>query len=113
MPHSKTYYGQLLEEDMTKVMKGQRSEFIAAAWLISINYLVYVKTQDNDPIDLIAVHRNDGEVLKLDVKTVSFRKTGPKKGHRIHRILNKNQKKIGVKLLYVYPDGRCDFHGKN
>ena len=80
MPHSKTYYGQLLEEDMTKTMKGQRSEFLAAAWLISINYLVYVKTQDNDPIDLIAVHRNDGEVLKLDVKTVSFRKTGPKKG---------------------------------
>jgi hypothetical protein len=111
--HSRTYYGQLLEEDMTKTMKGQRSEFLAAAWLISINYLVYVKTQDNDPIDLIAVHRNDGEVLKLDVKTVSFRKTGPKKGHRINRVLNEHQKKIGVKLLYVYPDGRCDFHGKD
>ena len=113
VPHSRTYYGQLLEEDMTKVMKGQRSEFIAAAWLISINYLVYVKTQDNDPIDLIAVHRNTGEVLKLDIKSVSYRKTGPKKGHRINRVLNEHQKKIGVTLLYVYPDGRCDFHGKN
>ena len=112
MPHSKTYYGQLLEEDMTKTMKGQRSEFLAAAWLISINYLVYVKTQDNDPIDLIAVHRNTGEVLKLDVKTVSYRKTG-RVGDRINRVVNKYQKKIGVKLLYVYPDGRCDFHGKN
>ena len=111
--HSRVYYGQLLEEDMTKTMKGQRSEFLAAAWLISINYLVYVKTQDNDPIDLIAVHRNTGDVLKLDVKSVSYRKTGPKKGHRINRILNEHQKKIGVKLLYVYPDGRCDFHGKN
>ena len=112
MPHSKTYYGQLLEEDMTKTMKGQRSEFLAAAWLISINYLVYVKTQDNDPIDLIAVHRNTGEVLKLDVKTVSYRKTG-RVGDRINRVVNKYQKKIGDTLLYVYPDGMCDFHGKN
>ena len=113
VPHSRTYYGQLLEEDMTKTMKGQRSEFLAAAWLISINYLVYVKTQDNDPIDLVAVHRNTGDVLKLDVKSVSFRRTGPKKGYRISRVVNEHQKKIGVTLLYVYPDGRCDFHGKN
>ena len=112
MPHSKTYYGQLLEEDMTKTMKGQRSEFLAAAWLISINYLVYVKTQDNDPIDLVAVHRNTGEVLKLDVKTVSYRKTG-RVGDRINRVVNKHQKKIGVQLLYVYPDGRCDFDDKD
>jgi len=111
--HSKVYYGQLLDKDMSKTMKGQRSEFLAAAWLISINYLVYVKTQDNDPIDLVAVHRNTGDVLKLDVKSVSFRRTGPKKGYRISRVLNEHQKKIGVTLLYVYPDGRCDFHGKN
>ena len=113
MHHSRVYYGQLLDKDMSKTMKGQRSEFLAAAWLISINYLVYVKTQDNDPIDLVAVHRNTGDVLKLDVKTVSFRKTGPKKGYRISRVVNEHQKKIGVTLLYVYPDGRCDFHGKN
>ena len=112
MRRSKVYYGQLLEEDMTKTMKGQRSEFLAAAWLISINYLVYVKTQDNDPIDLVAVHRNTGEVLKLDVKTVSYRKTG-RVGDRINRVVNKHQKKIGVQLLYVYPDGRCDFDDKD
>ena len=94
-------------------MKGQHSEFVAAAWLIKQNYLVYIKTQDNDPIDLIAVDRGTGEVLKLDVKSVSIRKSGPKKGYRISRIVNKHQKKIGVKLLYVYDDGRCDFHGKD
>ena len=94
-------------------MKGQQSEFVAAAWLIKQNYLVYIKTQDNDPIDLIAVDRGTGEVLKLDVKSVSIRKTGPKKGYRISRIVNEHQKKIGVKLLYVYDDGRCDFHGKD
>jgi len=112
VPHSKTYYGQLLEEDMTKVMKGQRSEFIAAAWLISINYLVYVKTQDNDPMDLVAIHRNTGDVLKIDVKSVSFRKTW-KPGTRICRVPSEYQKQLGVTILYVYPDGRCDFHGKN
>ena len=93
-------------------MKGQHSEFIAAAWLIKQNYLVYIKTQDNDPIDLIAVHRDNGEVQKFDVKSVSIRKTG-RVGDRINRVLNKHQQKIGVKLLYVYDDGRCDFHGKN
>ena len=98
---------------MTKTMKGQHSEFIAAAWLIRQNYLVYIKTQDNDPIDLVAVHRKTGEVLKLDVKSVSIRKTGPKKGYKISRIVNEHQKKIGVKLLYVYDDGRCDFHGRD
>jgi Holliday junction resolvase-like predicted endonuclease len=93
-------------------MKGQYSEFVAAAWLIKQNYLVYIKTQDNDPIDLIAVNRSNGEVLKLDVKSVSIRKTG-RVGDKINRVINKHQQKIGVKLLYVYDDGRCDFHGKN
>ena len=79
MPHSKVV--------MTKTMRGQHSEFIAAAWLI--------------------------RVLKLDVKTVSIRRSGPKKGCRINRVTNMHQKKIGVKLLYVYKDGRCDWYGKN
>ena len=98
---------------ISKVMKGQYSEFVAAAWLIKQNYLVYIKTQDNDPIDLIAVDRGTGEVLKLDVKSVSIRKSGPKKGYRISRIVSNYQNKLGVKLLYVYDDGRCDFHGKH
>ena len=93
-------------------MKGQHSEFVAAAWLIKQNYLVYIKTQDNDPIDLIAVDRGTGEVQKFDVKSVSIRKTG-RVGDRINRVLNEHQRKIGVKLLYVYDDGRCDFNGKN
>ena len=97
----------------SKVMKGQHSEFVAAAWLIKQNYLVYIKTQDNDPIDLIAVDRETGEVLKLDVKSVSIRKSGPKKGYRISRIVSDYQNQLGVKLLYVFDVGRCDFHGKD
>ena len=47
-------------------MKGQHSEFTAAAWLVKQNYLVYIKTQDNDPIDLVAIHRGNGKVQKLE-----------------------------------------------
>ena len=105
--------GNKMPFHFNKVMKGQCSEFTAAAWLIKQNYLVYIKTQDNDPMDLIAVNRSNGEVLKLDVKSVSIRKSGPKKGYRISRIVSDYQKKLGGKLLYVYDDGRCDFHGKD
>ena len=45
---------------MTKTMKGQWAEFMAAAWLVTKGYLIYPKHQDNDPIDLVAVHRNTG-----------------------------------------------------
>ena len=95
-----------------KIIKGQNSEFIAAGWLVQQNYLVYFKTQDNDPMDLVAIERDTGEVLKIDVKSVSFRKTW-KPGTRICRVPNKYQKKLGVIILYVYEDGRCDFHGKS
>ena len=96
----------------SKIMKGQHSEFIAAGWLVKQNYLVYFKTQDNDPMDLVAVGRDTGNVLKIDVKSVSFRKTW-KPGTRICRVTTPYQKQLGIIILYVYPDGRCDFHGKN
>ena len=97
----------------SKVMKGQHSEFMAAGWLVKQNYLVYNKTQDNDPMDLVAVERHTGNVLKIDVKSVSFRRSGPKKGTRICRVPSKYQKQLGVIILYVYSDGSCDFHGKH
>ena len=49
-----------------------QSEFIAAAWLSKKDYTIYWKTQDNDPIDLVAVHRVTGAVIKIDVKTASI-----------------------------------------
>ena len=96
----------------SKIIKGQHSEFVAAGWLVINNYLVYLKTQDNDPMDIVAVERSTGDVLKIDVKSVSFRKTW-KPGTRICRVPSKYQKQLGIKILYVYEDGRCNFHGKN
>ena len=91
-----------------KIAKGMQSEFIAAAWLIKKNYTIYWKTQDNDVIDIIAVHRVTGKVLKIDVKTASIRKTW-KPGTMISRKVSTYQKQLGVIILYVFKDGRCKF----
>lgn len=85
-----------------------QSEFVAAAWLIKKNYTIYWKTQDNDVIDIIAVHRVTGKVLKIDVKTASIRKTW-KPGTIVNRTQSKYQKQLGVKILYVFKDGSCKF----
>ena len=91
-----------------KIAKGMQSEFIAAAWLIKKNYTIYWKTQDNDVIDIVAVHRVTGKVLKIDVKTASIRKTW-RPGTIVHRTQSKYQKQLGVKILYVFKDGSCKF----
>ena len=85
-----------------------QSEFIASAWLVKNNYTVYWKTQDNDVIDLVAVHRVTGKTLKIDVKTASIRKSW-KPGTMISRNQSKYQKQLGVKILYVFKDGSCKF----
>ncbi len=85
-----------------------QSEFIAAAWLSKKNYTIYWRTQDNDVIDLVAVHRVTGKVLKIDVKTASYRKTW-KPGNMINRKESEYQKQLGVKILYVFKDGSCKF----
>ena len=93
-----------------KIAKGMQSEFIAAAWLVQNNYTIYWRSQDNDVIDFVAVHRVTGKVLKIDVKTASIRKTG-RTGTMIYRNLRKYQKQLGVKILYVFKDGSCKFKG--
>ena len=91
-----------------KIRRGLKSEFIAASWLTDKNYTVYWKTQDMDPIDLVAVHRVSGKVLKIDVKTASIRKTW-KPGTMISRKQSKYQQQLGVKILYVFKNGSCKF----
>ena len=91
-----------------KIRKGLESEFIAASWLTKNNYTIYLKTQDNDPIDLVAVHRITGSVIKVDVKTASIRKTW-KPGSLIARKQSKYQQQLVVKILYVFKNGSCKF----
>lgn len=89
-----------------RIKVGLQSEFVAARWLTKKNYTVYWKTQDCDVIDLVAVHRITGAVIKIDVKTASIRKTW-KPGTMITRNQSKYQKQLGVKILYVYKNGEC------
>lgn len=79
-----------------QVRDGKRSELIAAAWLMSQNCYVYTPFIEQGPIDLIALTPK-GELLLFDVKTVGRRKNGS----IISRMLNPNQIKLGVRLLYV------------
>ena len=83
-----SYFGNL-----QKIKIGLANEYIAAAWLTKQNYTVYWIT---------------GEVLKIDVKTASIRKTW-KPGTVIGRNLSKYQKQLGVKILYVFKNGSCKF----
>ena len=52
----------------------------------------------------------DGNIIKIDVKSESTRKTGRFAGYKIKRILSDTQKKMGVKLLMVSEDGKCYFY---
>jgi Holliday junction resolvase-like predicted endonuclease len=91
-----------------KIVKGMTAEFQAAQWLIGKGYNIYWRTRDCDPIDFVAVNTNNGEVLKVDVKTASIRKTW-KPGTLIARKETKYQQILGVKILYVFKDGKCKF----
>tara|TARA_R100000664_G_C2737083_1_gene126321 strand:- start:545 stop:841 length:297 start_codon:yes stop_codon:yes gene_type:complete len=91
-----------------KIATGMASEFTAAKWLIKQGYNIYWRTRDNDPIDFVAVNKDNGEVLKVDVKSASIRKTW-KPGTVISRKLSDYQKILGVKILYVFKNGECKF----
>jgi len=96
-----------MKKELSKMEKGLISEDKASIWLIQNGYYVFMRKQEGVPIDLVAVNKKSGKVLKIDVKSVSFRKTG-KIGTRINRILNSRQKKLGVKLMYVQENGECN-----
>jgi len=52
----------------------------------------------------------DGNIIKIDVKSESIRKTGRFAGYKIRRKLSDTQKNMGVKLLMVTDDGKCYFY---
>lgn len=91
-----------------RITKGMSNEFIAASWMVNNGYNIYWRTIDSDPIDFVAVKKTTGEVLKIDVKSASIRKTW-KPGTMISRKVSAYQKQLGVKILYVFKDGQCKF----
>ena len=61
------------------------------------------------PCDVIAMD-NDGNTIKIDIKSESIRQTGTHAGYKIKRIPSKQQKKMNIKLLMVTKEGKCYFY---
>ena len=91
-----------------KQQKGIASELIAEYYLTRAGYFVYTKKSVQSAVDLVAINPTTGQILLVDVKTASIRKTGKKKGQMINRVLSEEQKRLGVNFLYVYEDKTCE-----
>lgn len=92
-----------------KHKKGFLNHWRAIEWLTKHEYYVYSNVSGLGPCDLIAMDM-DGNIIKIDVKSESTRKTGRFAGYKIKRILSDTQKAMGVKLLMVSEDGKCYFY---
>ena len=90
-----------------KHLKGFESEMEAELWLTKLGYIVYTKKGVQSPIDFLCYHPGRHELLLVDVKSASYRKTGKKKCYVIYRSPSNIQKKMGVSILYVLEDGSC------
>lgn len=61
------------------------------------------------PCDVIAMD-DDGNIIKIDIKSESIRQTGAQAGYKIRRMQSKQQKKMSIKLLMVTEEGKCYFY---
>ena len=94
-------------------MKGTASEFAVSKYFTEKGYYIFTSiTSSSSPIDLIAINPDTGDTLYIDVKTFSTRLTGKQKGTIINRALTKEQKKLGVKIIYCYDDGTVRYRNK-
>ena len=88
-----------------KHQKGVLNEQRAILYLMKKGFTVFSNVFGRGLIDLIAIKNNT--VKLFDVKSVSKRKSGKKKGTTIYRVPTKQQKDLGVELLFVDEQGNC------
>lgn len=85
--------------------KGSISEKAAIVWLMKNKFSVFENTSIKGPIDLVAMR--DGETILIDVKSKEpYRKVNGTYSVSETK-LKTPQVKLGVKALYVLPDGSC------
>ena len=78
-------------------------------WLTMNNYYVFDNVSGLGPCDVIAMNEA-GNIMKIDIKSESIRKTGTQAGYKIRRMTTKLQNKMGIKLLMVSNTGKCYFY---
>ena len=78
--------------------RGASSELIACAWLLQQGYEVFRNVSPQGPIDLVAF--KNGKTTFFDVKSTN--------GYFPSNILTPKQKALGVLILAVDPDGKCE-----
>lgn len=96
-----------------KKHKGAWAELMACQWLLSRRFDVFKNTSHFGPVDVIGIR--DGEVRLFDVKYIRMApRTGGDRHEKVAKALSKpqltrDQKKLGVELLYVTWEGVCGF----
>ena len=90
---------------------GSYGEITATAWLLKEGYEVFTNASSHGPIDVVALNIKTGEILYIDVKVQKLRraKTQNSVSFLAGARLTKEQKALGIKLLYVLPSGVCSF----
>ena len=83
----------------SKHIKGDRAELIAAEFFISLGYSVCKNMSQHGPVDLVLIdEETPGDVTLVDVKAISLR---TKNGYKVNRTPTAQQKKLGIKLIYI------------
>ena len=91
-----------------KHKKGFASHLHAIQYLTKLGYWVFDNISKLGPCDLIGLN-DKGEILMVDVKSTSKRKSGTHAGYFIKRAPSKQQKELGIRILMVSEDGSCVF----
>ena len=89
-----------------KHQKGFISHIQAIKFLSDQGYYVFDNFSRLGPCDLIGINER-GEILLVDVKSTSKRKSGTHAGYYIKRSPTPLQKKLGIQILMVSDDGLC------
>ena len=89
-----------------KHKKGFTSHLHAIQYLTKLGYWVFDYISKLGPCDLIGLN-DKGEILLVDVKSTSKRKTGNFAGYYVKRVPTKQQKQLNIRILMVSDDGSC------
>ena len=85
--------------DPKKVL-GDINEFRAIIKFLNEGYMVFKNVSGTGPIDLVLVHQETGEMRKIDVKTITYRKSWAP-NTKIARQRSKEQVKLGVEFEFM------------